>query len=416
MESQALIRDLIEQRQNAWDHAKALLDKLDEEKRTEWTAEESVEFERMNADIDALGARIRELEESEQRKRDLDEQRDRYRHVVTPADGDLQEATLEDEFRSFLKGESGRSLSVRIDARAKQRSAGVEYRDLSKLSAAAGANVVPTGFVSKLYEHLVEVSAVRQAGATVLTTDSGENLLVPKTTAHGSAALVAETAAITENDPTFGQVTLNAYKYGVLIQVSSELITDTAVDLLGYVARQAGRALGLASGAHFITGTGTAQPEGVATNVTTGKTGTTGQTLTVIYDDLIDLYHSIVSGYRARSSWLMKDSSLASIRKLKDTTNQPIWQPGLVSGAPDTLLGRPIFTDPGVAAMAASAKSILFGDFGSYYTIRDVAGVRFERSDDYAFGNDLVTFRALLRTDGKPIDTTAVKAYVNSAT
>jgi HK97 family phage major capsid protein len=292
----------------------------------------------------------------------------------------------------------------------------MEQRDLTKAVTTAGGFTVPTGFISRLYEQLVEAATVRQTGAIIYTTDSGENLLVPKATSHGAAALVAEAAAIAESDSVFAQQTLTAYKYGQLIEVSTELIQDSGIDLLGYLSRAAGRGLGLASGTHFVTGTGTGQPEGVATNVTTGKTGLTGQTTTVITDDLFDLYHSIVSGYRSRGVWLMNDSSLAKIRKLKDTTGQFLWQPGLQAGTPDSLLGRPVLTDPNVAVMAASAKSILFGDFSSYYAIRDVSGVRFERSDDFRFANDLVAFRALIRTDGKPMDATAVKAYVNSAT
>ena len=86
---------------------------------------------------------------------------------------------------------------------------------------------------------------------------------------------------------------------------------------------------------------------------------------------------------------------------------------------PDTLLGKPVVTDPNMAVMAANAYSIAFGDFGQYFIIRDVAGVRFERSDDFRFGNDLVAFRVILRTDSKQVvngANGAVKFYRNSAT
>jgi HK97 family phage major capsid protein len=150
-----------------------------------------------------------------------------------------------------------------------------------------------------------------------------------------------------------------------------------------------------------------------------GKTGATGQTATVLADDLIDLFHSVVTGYRASGSWLMRDATLASIRKIKTGESgsvQYLWQPGLQAGAPDTILGRPVVTAPSMPTMAANAYSILFGDFSRHYVVRDVQGVRFERSDDYAFATDQITFRALLRTDGKRVDLTAVKAYRNSAT
>jgi HK97 family phage major capsid protein len=294
-----------------------------------------------------------------------------------------------------------------------------EQRVLSKLTAGAGGNVVPTGFVERLYAHLVEAATVRQFAGN-LTTSSGENLLVPKTTTHGAAALVAEAGTIAASDAAFGQVTMNAYKYGQLIQLSTELVQDTAVDLLGYIAESGGRNVGLASGAHFVTGTGTSQPEGIMTNITAGVTLPTGNTLGFTtagsIDALFDLYHSIVTGYRARGVWVMNDATLAKIRKTKDTTNQYLWQPGLAAGTPDTILGRPVFTDPNVAVFAASAKVAAFGDFSQYYLVRDVDSVRFERSDDFAFSTDLITFRVLIRTDGKPIDTTAAKSLVASAT
>ena len=114
-------------------------------------------------------------------------------------------------------------------------------------------------------------------------------------------------------------------------------------------------------------------------------------------------------------SWLMKDSTLAAVRKLKDTTNQYLWQPSVQVGVPDTLLGKPVVTDPNVAAVALSAKSVAFGDFSAYF-VRQVNGVRFERSDDYAFNTDLVTFRALLRGDGLTVDQTgAIKVFTGNA-
>ena len=228
---------------------------------------------------------------------------------------------------------------------------------------------------------------------------------------------MSEGAAIGASDPAFAKRTLGAYKYGVLIQVSSELLADTGVDLEGYLAMQAGRALGNAFGAHLVTGTGSSQPTGVITSASTGVTGGAGVTGAFTADNLIDLYFSVIAPYRNSQScsWLMKDSTLAAVRKLKDTTNQYLWQPSVQVGVPDTLLGKPVVTDPNVAAVALSAKSVAFGDFSAYF-VRQVNGVRFERSDDYAFNTDLVTFRALLRGDGLTVDQTgAIKVFTGNA-
>jgi HK97 family phage major capsid protein len=417
---------LIDERLRAVDAAKAI--QFDVETRGgDWSAEDEERWNRANEDIDKLDKRIKAQEQLEKRNRESEEQRAEFEKMVRPSEFAAKADSDEERLRQFCRASlpdsdtwAPRAITFKFTNEMKQRvMAQREQRVLSKLTAGAGGNVVPTGFVERLYAHLVEAATVRQFAGN-LTTSSGENLLVPKTTTHGAAALVAEAGTIAASDAAFGQVTMNAYKYGQLIQLSTELVQDTAVDLLGYIAESGGRNVGLASGTHFVTGTGTSQPEGIMTNITAGVTLPTGNTLGFTtagsIDALFDLYHSIVTGYRARGVWVMNDATLAKIRKTKDTTNQYLWQPGLAAGTPDTILGRPVFTDPNVAVFAASAKVAAFGDFTQYYLIRDVDSVRFERSDDFAFSTDLITFRVLIRTDGKPIDTTAAKSLVASAT
>jgi HK97 family phage major capsid protein len=134
-------------------------------------------------------------------------------------------------------------------------------------------------------------------------------------------------------------------------------------------------------------------------------------------DNLIDLYYSVIAPYRNSTScgWLMRDATLGSARKLKDSQGQYLWQPSIQVGAPDMLLGKPVHTDPNVAAIALNAKSVAFGDISQYF-VRMAGGVRFERSDDYAFNSDLVTFRAIIRADGLLVDQTgAVKLFAGGA-
>jgi HK97 family phage major capsid protein len=136
----------------------------------------------------------------------------------------------------------------------------------------------------------------------------------------------------------------------------------------------------------------------------------------------MDLYHSIVTGYRGRGFWVMNDSTAAYIRKLREGTGATagnfLWQPGLQAGQPDSLLGRPVVTDPAMAAMAINAYSIAFGDFSAYFAFRDVNTVQFDRSDDFRFLNGLVAFRSSIRTDSKQLvngASGAVKFYRNGA-
>lgn len=352
--------------------------------------------------LQELDQRVADLRTTEARNAQAEPMRSRYGHAAT--------ATVDRSgygIDALLRGDVG---AIDVDLGNVHR----ESRDLSVGTTTAGGHTVPQSFVNQLYAHLIESSAIRQTNVTVFATSSGEDLVVPKTTAHSTATLTAENVALTESDPAFGQTTLGAYKYGIRIDVTNELLTDSGIDLTGYLAEQAGRALGNASGAHFITGTGTGQPNGVVTTSTAGVTGGTGQSGVPTADELVDLFFSVIQPYRSRGTWMMSDSTLASVSKLKDADNNYLLRANN-GGAPDSLLGRPIVVDPNVADTGLGAKSVLFGDF-SNYAIRDVRGVRFERSSDFAFDRDVTVFRAILRTDGDLVgSSSAIKHYVGGA-
>jgi HK97 family phage major capsid protein len=394
----ASINEMRAERARIFEQAKALVQRAETEDR-DLSAEERSAWDEMNADIDELA---RQINETERRERI-----DAVRASLDPDNGverRTPEKDFERRFSAFLAGET-RSFEFTYTSADLQ-----EKRDLLAGSG-TGSNVVPISFVRSLREHLIENSAIRQTNATILTTSGGEELRVPKTTAHPGAQITAEAAQINANDPTFDQAVLNAYKYTNLTSVSREFIEDEIVNVLEYLARHNGIAIANLSGGHFVAGSGSGQPNGVVTAASSGHTAAVGA---ITGDDLIDLQHSVVSGYRRNSYWLMNDSTLAAVRKLKLSDDQYIWQPGLQQGQPDRLLGRPVVTDPNVPAVGASNKSVVFGDFSGYY-IRDVGSVRFERSDDFKFDTDMVTFRAILRSDGELVDENAVKALTHAA-
>jgi len=435
MEVRELIQNLHDKRVNIRAQQSDLMAQIEANLDGE-SGEDKAKWDSMDKEFVSLGERIDNLLTMQENDKELNEQRARFEKVVRdPRVAERSEHSFAERMRNWLKAGlpdsdvwAPKSITVPFDSlSARPRPDGsidLERHDLTKGVATDGAELIPTGFVRTLQEHLIEANAIRRTNTQVFTTSSGENLLVPATTGHGTATLVAEAGAFLENDPQFKQVTMNAYKYGQLIQVSTELIEDSAVDLLEYLGRAAGIAIGTATGTANVTGTGSAQPQGIANAATAGKVGATGQTLTVIANDLVDLYHSIVSGYRARGYWVMNDLTAAFIRKIRDDTGGAglgnfVWQPGLASGAPDTIFGRPVLTDPAVAVMGVSAFSIAFGDFSAYFALRDVSSVRFDRSDDFAFSTGLVTFRTSLRTDSKQLvngASGAVKFYQNSAT
>jgi HK97 family phage major capsid protein len=194
------------------------------------------------------------------------------------------------------------------------------------------------------------------------------------------------------------------------------MLDDSGVDILGFLAREAGTSIGVAVNTALTTGTDTTAPNGIATAAGSGITGGTGVAGAFTADNLIDLSYSVNSAYRRMpgTGWQMTGPTIAAVRKLKDTYGQYLFQPSLQAGQPDQLLGYAIYENPDLAAVATSAKSVLFGHLPSYY-VRMAGGIRFDRSDDYAFANDLVTFRATVRIDGDLPQNSAIKYFAGGA-
>jgi HK97 family phage major capsid protein len=207
--------------------------------------------------------------------------------------------------------------------------------------------------------------------------------------------------------------------------MSRELATDQGVDVVGFLGRQAGFALGAATRAAFTTGTGSSQPTGLMTSTTSwGGTATTGITGKFVADDLINLAYSVSAPYRAvpGAGFMLNSSSLGTARALKASNAastvgslEYMFQVGL-QGQADSILGYPIYVNESMASTAVNAKSVAFGDFSRYF-IREVNGISVETSTDFAFDYDLITTKVILRTDGLLVDQTgAVKHFVGAAT
>lgn len=412
-----IARTLRDRRLNVWERAKEIADKATEENRA-LTPEEQGGWDQANDELNKLDARIKSVLEAEKRSRDADDAFDaitgKTHDAVRRAAG--RPDAGDNEIRRWLRGENGTSRVLEL-TRDPNRGP-INYRSLLNTPALSGGAMVPTDFYDQLLAHLIEVSGVLQTGPTIVNTAGGEPLQFPRTVTHSTAVTAAQAGTIPTSEPSFGVVTLGAFKYGCLLQVSRELLDDSAVDLVGYLSMQAGRALGNAFGADLVTGTGTAQPDGLVKNATVGVTGATGQVGLARYQDLVNLEYSVIAPYRQSRScyWLAADRTIGNFRLLTDTQGRPIWEPSVVLGAPDMLLGKPIVSDPFMPAATTGAKSIMFGDFAEF-AVRLVGPVRFERSDDFAFDKDLVTFRAVIRGDGTLIDRTGacMKYYIGNA-
>lgn len=398
------MKNLVEARNRAWDEAKKMLDDAVAEKR-EMSGEEQAKWDAINADIDAKDEQIRSFREIEEREREAAVAREAILPVIGDAEAARRDTQQVDDLTRFLRGEI-RSFDLDLASVAREKrlirsGAGArELRDLQEDVAAAGGNTVPTSFARQLYDFLEWYSGARQLGVTILTTTSGEAMQFPNVATHGTAALKGEGTALAEADATFGQVTLNAWKYGVLTQISNELLSDSGIDALSFVAEDSARAVARVTDADYVTGSGSSKPKGLISTQPVGATAQTSSTGVPSYGNLIDLVYSVNPVARAAGAqWFTLDTNVAKLRKILDANNIPLWQPSVQAGEPDTLLGYPVVQDPNVIAFATAAGTAMaFGNFRGF-TIRDVSRLRFERSDEFAFSTDLVTFRTVLRTD-----------------
>ena len=388
--SNSIVENLYEERNNLWEQMKELNDREIKEERS-LDASEKEQWDKMNERMSEIDSRVQELASVEEANKKSEEIRATFESSAPVIEKKAEAPSDADVLRSMAKGEV--------------RSHNFEKRDLTK---SADGGLVPQGFYDQIIAKLDENAVVRQF-ATVVPTASGEDIKFPQITALSSASLVAEAGAIGESDPTSASVTLGAFKYAYLVQVSSELLADEGVDIEGFLANDSGRALGNGAGTDFAVGNGSSKPNGVMNASGTGVTCASATAITT--NEVIDLYHSVTAPYRSNGAWIMNDATLKVIRQFKDTTGQYIWQPSLQQGNPDLLLGSPVATDPNIETIATAKKVMAFGDMSKYF-IREAGGIQVDRSVDYAFANDLVTFRFIYRADGDLMDTNAVKRMV----
>lgn len=396
------ILELREKRAKAWEAAKSFLDS----KRGAdglLGAEDVAAYEKMEADVVNLGKEIDRLE----RQAALDAELSLP--VNTPITG-KPAALSADSSVGRASAEYGRSFWNAM--RSKMPSHEV-MNALQVGTDSEGGFLVPDGFERTLVEALEEQNIFRTL-AHVIQTSSGDRK-IPVVASKGTASWVDEEGAIPESDDSFGQVSIGAYKLGTMIKVSEELLGDSVFDLEAYVSREFARRIGNKEEEAFFTGDGTGKPLGVLADNGGAEIGVTAAAAGAFTaDEVFDLFYSLKAPYRKNAVFLMNDASVKALRKLKDSNGQYLWQPSLTAAAPDTLLGRPVYTSAFMPALEAGKKSVLFGDL-SYYWVADRQGRSFRRLGELFAPTGQVGFLATQRVDGKLILPEAVKVLQQKA-
>lgn len=293
-------------------------------------------------------------------------------------------------------------------------------------SGAAGGFLVPTIVMPQVLVKLKAFGGVRGV-ANILSTSGGAPIAWPTmddTASRGE--IILENVAASNSDLVFGQTTLNAYKFSSkIVPVSMEVLQDSAANVESVVIDALTVRIARAQNYYFTVGTGSSEPQGVVPAAGAGYVMPAGNTTSVTYDGLMNLYHSVDPAYRdsPNCAFMMHDSTWKNVKNLKDSAGRPLWLPN-TSGVfadrqqPETLMGKPLVINQDMPVMAANAKSILFGDF-SQYMIRDVMDVLILRFTDSAYAKfGQVGFLAWARADGRLISASnsAINYLQNSAT
>lgn len=334
------------------------------------SAEELTKIERLEADIAQRDASIATAQKIEERAAQASEAAASFAPTTAAVAGDA------DLLRAIARGE------VR----------GHEFARESRAALVPSANTVGQSFYNRVFE-IAQLVGPMLTTSEVFNTASGENLVIPTVTATSSAGSVAAGSAISESNPTFSSITLGAEKYGALVSVASELVSDAGFDITGYIAQELGTSLGLQANSVLTTKLAAA-----AGSVVTGGTGVAGA---FTYENLVDLVYGIADGARVLPGlgFQMSKTGIATARKMKDGAGNYIWSDSAVAGQPATLLGQNVYENPAVAAVGVGNKSVLFGHLPSF-KVRVAGGIRVDQSADYAFNTDVITYRGLIRLDG----------------
>jgi HK97 family phage major capsid protein len=368
-----------------------------------WTPEDQAKFDGFTNEINAARQQITNLE----RMRELEADKF-FQNTQSKKPEDGVEVTTLVACALYLRN----GMNLTAEQAAQVRNA------MSTTTGSEGGFTVPAEVASMVIDRLKAYGGMREV-ATIMPTNTGDQMNWPTSDGTGEEGeIVAENTQTNVLDVTFGTVGLPVFNYSSkAVALPLQLIMDSAVDVVAFVVNRLAVRIARIQNRHFTTGTGTGQPLGLLTVAGVGKAGATGQTLTITYDDLVDLKHSVNRAYRKGAKYMMNDTSVAAVSKIKDTVGRPIWIPAITEGAPDMLNGHSVAINDDVPAMAANAKSIAFGDL-SQYTIRDVKNSTImRRFDDSPFAlKGQAGFCGWTRSGGNLLEPAAVKTYQNSAT
>lgn len=329
----------------------------------------------------------------------------------------------------FLKRFKGEGLNEK-EIRDITRLIGREFRDMGTSGQGAypgitsGAGIfVPVGFTNRITEALKYYGPMLTGGEgmpDIMETATGQPLPFPTdndTTVTGE--IIGEGQQVTTGDVTIGMITFGAYKFSTkLVKVSIELLQDSAFDIESYLIKKFALRTGRILNTKFTIGTGTNEPTGIMTAATLGATavgsssndGTSAGTNTIGSDDMTAVEHSVDPLYRKGARYMFHDSTLKSLKQVKDKYGRPLWLPSVQVNAPDTINGYKYAINNDMATLQTqissppvAANTVLYGDL-TLYQIRRVKEMSVLRLEERFADFGQIAFLGFSRYDGNLLD------------
>ena len=301
-----------------------------------------------------------------------------------------------------------------------RRGATSEYKSISGAVPSDGGYAVPRQIDAMIARELTEISPIRAISQVVQTGSAGYRKLVA--TGGTASGWVSETAGRPGTDtPNFAEIAPPTGELYANPAASQAMLDDAGFDLESWLASEIAMEFARAEGAAFVGGNGTNQPMGfLSAPVSTSEDGNRSfGTLQYVgsgdpdgFDanpdaKLIDLVHTMKAGHRQGASFVMNSATLAEVRKLKTADGAFLWQPGLVEGQPDRLLGYPVVEAEDMPDIAAGTFPIAFGNFRHGYLIAERSATQVLR--DPFTNKPFVHFYATKRVGGQVLDSNAIK-------
>jgi HK97 family phage major capsid protein len=372
------LKSQVEARNNLIEQARTVIESAEADKRG-LTVDDQATIERIENEISQRDAAIETAKKMEEREaRAVDAARNSFiPSNEVRGDADILRAIASGEMRSHTFAPEKRAL-VPSDS------------------------LVPKSFYDELFA-VARLAGPMLTVSQVINTAGGDTLTIPTLTGYSTATIKSAGSAISDSEPTFSNIQLSAFKYSFLVPVANELLVDSSLDISALIAEQAGNAIGFGINTGLTVGTGTVEPTGIFTTGASAVTGGTGVSGAPTYENLVDLLYTLDGQARLLPGvgWLMNKTGLAAVRKIKDGSGAFIWTAGnIAQGQPDQLLGYPVYENPATSNVGVNNFSIGVGHLPSL-KVRLAGGIQVAQSADYAFNEDVTTFRVTARVDSK---------------